>query len=138
MTPYIDPDREAFRQFAQLSIDGPIDMLNLIKLKDQATYNDGRAATGAEAYKAYTAAAASFFQEVGGKIVWRGQPRFPLIGPGDETWDTSFVARYPNQAAFLSMVKNEGYQAIIFHRQAGVLTSRLHCHEVKEERPTFG
>jgi hypothetical protein len=48
-----------------------------------------------------------------------------LIGPGDEHWDIAFIASYPNAAAFLAMVTNPDYQAIVFHRQAAVQDSRL-------------
>jgi uncharacterized protein (DUF1330 family) len=124
---FIDPDREAFRQFAKLEVKGPVQMLNLLKLKEHASYEDGRGGTGEEAYRAYSKASAPFFGEVGGKIVWRGKPLSTLIGPADERWDLGFIAEYPSKDAFLSMVKNEGYQAIIFHRQAAVATSRLTC-----------
>ncbi|NNU17673.1 DUF1330 domain-containing protein [Parvularcula sp. ZS-1/3] len=138
MTGFIDPDREAFRQFAKMEIEGPVHMLNLIKLRASAAYADGRKAKGAEAYAAYGEASAPFFQKNGGKIVWRGTPRFPLIGPSDETWDLGFVAGYPSKDHFLAMVKDEGYQAIVFHRQAAVETSRLHCFEAAKGAGVFG
>ena len=49
MSIFIDPDRDAFRQFVELGIEGQIQMLNLIKMKEQASYEDGREATGVEA-----------------------------------------------------------------------------------------
>jgi len=48
-----------------------------------------------------------------------------LIGPSDEHWDIAFIAQYPNSGAFLEMVTNPDYQAIVFHRQAAVKDSRL-------------
>ena len=53
MTRHIDPDREAFRQFAKMEVEGPVHMLNLVKLLDKAAYEDGREASGEEAYAAY-------------------------------------------------------------------------------------
>lgn len=50
---YIDPDRERFAGFKALPRDGVIHMLNLVKLKKVATYEDGTTTTGAEAYAAY-------------------------------------------------------------------------------------
>ncbi|MEE4212175.1 MAG: DUF1330 domain-containing protein [Parvularcula sp.] len=124
---FIDPDREQFSAFAKMAIEGPVDMLNLIKLRDEAAYQDGQTMSGREAYAAYGKASAPFFEEVGGKIVWRGVPQAMVIGPADEQWDIGFVARYPSKDAFLTMVKNEGYQRIVHHRQAAVLTSRLYA-----------
>lgn len=130
---YVDPSREAFKTLATMPIEGPLHMLNLISLKAQATYEDGRAATGSEAYAAYGQASAPIFQGVGGKIIWRGKPMYPLIGPDDETWDIGFIAAYPSKEAFLSMVKNPSYQAVVHHRQAAVKTSRLYAFEGRGE-----
>ncbi|MEM1379488.1 MAG: DUF1330 domain-containing protein [Pseudomonadota bacterium] len=138
MTDYLDPDRDAFGAFAKLEITGPMHMLNLIKLREKAAYEDGRDATGLEAYTAYSKESAPFFTKNGGEIAWRGKPRFPLIGPQDETWDIGFVAAYPSKDAFLAMVLDPGYQAIVFHRQAAVKTSRLTCFEGAPTGGLFG
>ncbi|GGY49754.1 DUF1330 domain-containing protein [Parvularcula lutaonensis] len=138
MPHFVDPDRDAFRQFAEKAIEGPVQMLNLIKLRERAAYDDGREASGAEAYKAYSAASAEFFEKVGGEITWRGVPQFPVIGPRDQVWDLGFVATYPSKDAFLQMVKDPGYQAIVFHRQAAVLDSRLYCFKTVESDGAFG
>ena len=50
---HIDPTKEVFAQFKANDRPGPIHMLNLVRLRDQAAYPDGRKATGAEAYAAY-------------------------------------------------------------------------------------
>lgn len=135
---HVDPAREAFRAFAQRPLTGPVHMLNLIRLREQADYADGREATGAEAYEAYGREAAPFFAAQGGQIVWRGRPFFPLIGPPDATWDLGFIAAYPSKEAFIAMVKDPGYQAIVVHRQAAVADSRLFAFAADEEGGTFG
>lgn len=38
---YLDPEREQFEQFKSLPRDTPIHMLNLIKLRESSTYEDG-------------------------------------------------------------------------------------------------
>ncbi|MEM9013542.1 MAG: DUF1330 domain-containing protein [Pseudomonadota bacterium] len=125
MTAYVDPTREKFGAMLKLPDDGPIWMLNIIRLNKEAQYEDGRKATGAEAYAAYGKESGRIFSGVGGKIVWSGEPRFMLIGPDDEHWDICFVAEYPSAAAFAEMVTNPDYQAVVFHRQAAVADSRL-------------
>jgi uncharacterized protein (DUF1330 family) len=100
-------------------------MLNLIRLRKRAKYEDGREATGAEAYAAYGRESEPMFKKVGGKIVFAGSPRLVVIGPDDEEWDLCFIAEYPSAAAFGEMVKNPDYQAIVYHRQAAVKDSRL-------------
>lgn len=121
----IDPTKEQFEHFKSLPRDTPIMMLNLIALNDVATYKDRRDASGAEAYKDYSEASGPIFTSVGGEIIWRGQPESVLIGPSSEKWDIAFIAQYPNAAAFLKMVTNPDYQAIVYHRQAAVQDSRL-------------
>ncbi len=122
---HIDPEREQFDQFKSLPRDTPIHMLNLIKLKKSASYEDGRVATGAEAYAAYGRDSGPIFQRVGGKIIWRGNPESMVIGPIDELWDIAFIAVYPNSGAFLEMVTDPDYQLAVKHRQAAVDDSRL-------------
>jgi uncharacterized protein (DUF1330 family) len=109
----------------KLKSDGPIWMLNLIRLRKQAKYADGRKATGAEAYSAYGKESESFFKAVGGKIVSVGKPELIVIGPEKERWDLCFIAEYPSASAFGDMVKNPGYQKVVHHRQAAVKDSRL-------------
>jgi uncharacterized protein (DUF1330 family) len=125
MSKNIDPTAEQFGQFKNLPRDTPIMMLNLIKLNQQADYKDGRVATGAEAYHHYGNQSGPIFSSVGGTILWRGQPECIVIGPKDEHWDIAFIAQYPNAGAFLEMVTNPDYQAVVFHRQAAVEDSRL-------------
>lgn len=125
MTKYVDPTKKQFGDFMKTADEGPIWMLNLIRLRKKAKYEDERKASGAEAYAEYGRSSEPFFKDVGGRIVWAGRPDAVLIGPEDERWDMAFIAEYPNAAAFADMVKNPGYQAIVHHRQAAVKTSRL-------------
>jgi uncharacterized protein (DUF1330 family) len=125
MARHIDPTRDSFGAFMKSAGEGPIWMLNMIRLRKKAKYKDGKSATGAEAYKAYGRESEPFFSGVGGKIVWSGRPEHLLIGPETEHWDLCFVAEYPSASAFADMLKNPGYQAVVHHRQAAVKDSRL-------------
>ena len=125
MAEYVNPDRETFRHFRELPSDQPVHMLNLVRLKETAVYEDGTMVTGREAYAAYGRDSAPVFQGVGGRIVWSGDFELMLIGPSDEHWDIAFIAEYPSGQAFVDMVKNETYQQAVKHRTAAVETSRL-------------
>ena len=118
-------DGEEFRAFRDVGRDGPIHMLNLVRFRDRAQYEDGRSATGAEAYAAYGRESAGVLERVGGRIVWRGTPEYMLIGPNDEAWDIAFIAEYPSVDAFVAMIKDPDYRRAMEHRQAGVADSRL-------------
>ena len=72
MSGHIDPTREVFAAFRDNDRDGPIEMLNLVRLRAQALYPDGRAATGAQAYADYGRESRPVFTRLGGKIVWQG------------------------------------------------------------------
>ncbi|MGC8203432.1 DUF1330 domain-containing protein [Aliiroseovarius sp. PTFE2010] len=135
---YVGFDKATFEAFKGVDRTGPIHMLNLIKLKDQATYDDGRSATGAEAYAAYSRETGSILERVGGRIVWRGAMEIMLIGPKDEHWDLCFIAEYPSVQAFIDMIYDPEYRRAMIHRQAGVLTSRLVRTEPLGGGDTFG
>lgn len=123
--PYIDPTKESFAAFREMERDGPVHMLNLLKFRALADYDDGTRATGAEAYAAYGRESAPVFQGLGGRIVWSGRPELMLIGPQEKAWDLAFVAEYPSVAAFVGMLRDPVYRAAVRHRTAGVEDSRL-------------
>ena len=122
---FIDPTKETFALFRGNDSPGPIDMLNLVRLRERAAYADGRAASGAEAYAAYGRESGPVFKRVGGHIVWRGSFELMLIGPAAEHWDHCFIARYPSVAAFVEMIRDPVYREAVKHRQAAVEDSRL-------------
>jgi len=125
MTGSIDPTKEAFAAFRENDRDGPIHMLNLVRVRKHAVYPDGRAATGAEAYAAYGRESEPVFGRLGGQIVWRGRFELMLIGPQTERWDYCFIAEYPSVAAFVEMIRDPVYREAVVHRQAAVEDSRL-------------
>lgn len=130
-------DKQGFDDFLANDRAGPIDMLNLLKLRGQALYEDGRAATGAQAYAAYGRESAAVFARVGGRIIWRGHMEQMLIGP-DRHWDLCFIARYPGVQAFRQMITDPDYRVAMAHRQAAVLDSRLIRLAPQEPGEVFG
>ncbi len=125
MNGHVDPTREVFAAFRENDRDGPIHMLNLVRLRAQAKYPDGSKATGAQAYAAYGRESKAVFTRLGGKIVWQGKFELMLIGPSDQHWDHCFIAAYPSVAAFVEMVRDPVYREAVKHRQAAVEDLRL-------------
>ena len=130
MTGSVDPLREQFEAFKALPRNEPIQMLNLIRLRDKAEYPEGhpdcgKGISGRDAYRAYGRTAGPIFRRLGGRQVWAGRPDAVVTGPADERWDLAFIAEYPNAAAFLAMVTDPEYREHVKHRQAAVLDSRL-------------
>lgn len=138
MTDHVGFTRDDWKAFRDNDRPGPIHMLNLVRFRVQAAYEDGRSATGAEAYAAYGRGSAAVFEKVGGRIVWRGEMEQMLIGPDGKHWDVCFIAEYPSVQAFVEMQRDPEYQKAVPHRQAGVADSRLIRMRPSEARTTFG
>ena len=125
MEGYVDPTKEQFAAFKSLQGEGVIHMLNLVRLRERAAYEDGRAASGLEAYRSYAREAGAVFTRLGGRQFWLGKFELMLIGPADERWDLVFIAEYPSPAAFVEMIRDPVYREAVKHRQAAVEDSRL-------------
>ena len=126
----IDPERSQFDAFKALPRDHPIQMLNLVRVRELAAYpaehpNAGKGLSGREAYRAYGKYSAAVFQRVGGRQIWAGRPEVVVTGPLAERWDIAFIAAYPGAGAFLEMITDPVYREAVKHRQAAVEDSRL-------------
>ena len=117
--------KETWDSFKSDQRPGPIDMLNLIRLRDKALYSDGTQSSGEEAFQRYSDISQPIFERLGGRIVWRGTFELTMVGPDNETWDLAFIAQYPSVEAFVSLMKDATYRQAMAHRQAGALDSRL-------------
>ena len=118
----IPTDPERLAQFFEPGPDGPIYMVNLLKFKDTAEYEDGRDTdlTGAAAYARYGAAVIPLLAEHGGRIVFSGAISWLMLGQADDMWDQVAVAEYPNRAALVAMTTSPAYAEIAVHRTAGL------------------
>mgnify|MGYP002138379858 CR=1 FL=1 len=65
MSGHIDPTRERFGEFRRLPDEGPVHMLNLVRLREWAAYPDGRRVSGRDAYRAYARESGPLFQRLG-------------------------------------------------------------------------
>lgn len=140
---HVDPTRVQFDVFKGLDREHPIEMLNLVRLRDLAAYPEGhglagQGVTGAEAYRQYGAGAGPIVARIGASILWRGAFEATLIGPAGEVWDHAFIARYPTGHAFLEMISDPAYAEAVVHRQAAVETSRLIRCKPSDTGATFG
>lgn len=122
---YLEFGKEDYETFKANDRAGPIHMLNLVRLREKALYEDGTETTGQDAYAAYGRLSGPIFERVGGRIIWRGALEQTVIGPQDEHWDLCFIAEYPQPGAFLEMLKDPDYRIAMAHRQAAVADSRL-------------
>lgn len=125
MSTHTSFSREAFAAFRADDRQGPVQMLNLIRLHGEAQYPDGPRGSGAEAFAAYGRLSAPVFARLGGRILWRGGFEQTLIGPRRERWDICFIAEYPSVEAFAALFRDPAYREAMMHRQAAVSDCRL-------------
>lgn len=102
--------------------DGPFVMVNLLKFKAKAEYEDGSEPdlSGAEAYARYGEAVSKLVEGLGGRIRFSGEVTGLLLGEVDELWDMVALAEYPSLAAFREMAMSPAMHAIEHHRKAGL------------------
>lgn len=120
----IDPTPEQIKAFLGGSAEGkPVFMLNLLKFKDKATYNDGEDVSGATAYGRYAKGFAKMLVELkieGTETVYSGQIQNFLIGGGEGEWDSVAIVRYPDAKTMFETVSSDAYRKIHYHRKAGL------------------
>jgi uncharacterized protein (DUF1330 family) len=116
------PNQEQIEGFFQPGPDGPIYMVNLLKFKDKAVYEDGRATnlTGREAYDIYGAGVSVLLKEFGGAVMFAADVERLMLGEVEELWDEVAIAMYPSRKAMLDMMQSPTMEAIMTHRAAGL------------------
>ena len=116
------PNEEQIKGFLEPGPEGPICMVNLLKFKPRAEYEDGRETdlTGREAYELYEAGVTKILQEVGGYIGFFGDVERLVLGEIEELWDVVALAVWPSRQVMFEVMQSEGMQAISKHRTAGL------------------
>ncbi len=125
----LEPTQEALQAFIDTPDDGgPVVMINLLRYRDRAVYPEGFDAepcTGREAYQRYGEGVMPRLASVGGRPIWTGSVAATVIAPDGERWDDAILVEYPSRKAFLEMVTQPEYQAVVPHRTAALEDSRL-------------
>lgn len=131
MTGHVEPTQDQVRALRARGIEGPVEMLNLLRFREVADYSRSpelepdEPVSGAEAYAEYSRHTMGKLDAAGAEVVWMGRGGEPLIGPAHERWDLALLVRYPSIDAFLSMTSDPGYLSTVGHRTAAVEDSRL-------------
>ena len=126
---------ERINEMLEPGPDGPIYMVNLLKFKEHAEYEDGRETdlTGRQAYELYGRGVAGLLPDYGGQIVFAGDVTFLMLGQVEELWDEIAIAQYPNRGALVEMSSSEEWRALAVHRTAG-LAGQLNIETVAPGR----
>ena len=130
----IDPTADQVRALRDAPYDQPITMVNLLKFRAKARYEDGEGApcSGREAYAHYKHA---FTETVGAvsqaKVMFSGPVQQVFIGQAgtpETDWDEVLIVRYPSRKHFLAMMADPTYRDALRHRYAGLeRTVLLQC-----------
>ena len=101
---------------------GPVCMVNLLKFKEKAEYEDGRETdlSGIEAYQIYGAVTGSLIKKLGGDVVFTSVLNGMVVGEVEELWDVMAIAKYPTLQSFIDMVSSPEYLKVYHHRIAGL------------------
>ena len=118
----VTPNEDQINGFLEDPEIGPISMVNLIKYKNNAIYEDGRDTnlSGEVAYGLYAAEVVKLVEKYGGEFVFAGKVSRLMLGEVEELWDSVAIAKYPNRKAMLDMTMDPEYQKIHIHRDAGL------------------
>lgn len=109
-------------QMREAGPEGPIVMVNLLKFKEKAEYEDGRETdlSGREAYLLYARSVSKLITEFGGRVLFVGDVTYLMLGKVEDLWDEVALAEYPNRGALVAMASSEAFQQIAVHRKAGL------------------
>jgi len=130
----VSPTRpEQMKEMAEEGPDGPIYMVNLLKFKERAEYDDGRETdlTGYEAYRIYSRAVAKLLPVYGGQGFFAGDVTFLSLGQVQDLWDEVVIAMYPKRGDLLRMSSSKEWREIAVHRKAG-LAGQLNIETVAQ------
>lgn len=116
------PTQEQFMTFLASDFSGPVCMLNLLKFKDKAEYEDGRETnlTGAQAYALYAQEMKPYVISKGGRFIFSGAIAHMMIGTAEEPWDVTAIVEYPSKEAFVEVATSPDVRDFGVHRGAGL------------------
>lgn len=115
-------DPTQLEQMAAAGPEGPIYMVNLLKFREKAEYDDGRETdlTGRQAYQLYGAAVSQLLPTFGAQFFFMGDVTFLALGQVEELWDEIAIVAYPNREALYRMSTSNDWADISAHRIAGL------------------
>ena len=116
------PNENQINGFLEPGAKGPICMVNLLKFKEKAEYEDGRETdlSGREAYALYEQDVKKLLQGIGGGIGFEGNVERLVLGEVEELWDVAALAVWPSRQAMFEVMQSPEMQEISVHRTAGL------------------
>lgn len=116
------PTGEQFDALLKSDLSGPVSMVNLLKFRRKAVYDDGRITdlNGKQAYDLYGTQMQAYVQSKGGRFLYYGQASHMVIGSVEDPWDTIAIVEYPSKEAFVTIASAPEVAEFAIHRSAGL------------------
>lgn len=116
------PTQQQFTALLESDFTGPVCMVNLLKFKVKAEYEDGRSTdlTGMEAYGLYGEQMQGFVESKGGEFLYFGSCAHLMIGSVDVLWDKVAIVKYPSREEFVAIATAPEVAGFGIHRAAGL------------------
>ena len=118
----IYPRPDQIKSLVQAGLPGPVSMLNLLKFKERAEYENGRETTldGRAAYQLYVDQMMPFVASKGGRLVHSSAAELLMIGEGTLEWDLVAIFEYRSVEEFTKIVQSPEVVEFAVHRSAGL------------------
>jgi uncharacterized protein (DUF1330 family) len=98
------------KELKELNDDGPVTMVNLVRLRDHSADGDG---SGWDAYKRYSSLIVPMIKARGGTVIWTGKAEAVALGiDAQPVSDFIALVRYPSRAAFVDMMTSVEYEKV--------------------------
>lgn len=115
--------KDQLNSFMSADMAEPVCLVNLLKFKPLATYDfdapeAGSGLTGEQAFLRYWNGCNDVFEKIGAKPLLFAPATRSMIGAGD--WDKVALVWYPSRRTCLEISMRQDYQAIFYHRKAGL------------------
>lgn len=117
---HITTTPEQLQAFLQLPVEGPFQMLNLLRFKKE---KNEQGLTGIEQYQQYMQAVLPFLQKAQAKVLYNGACQLSLIGPLESEWDKMVLVEYSDKETFMKMAMDPSFPTAM--RDAALEDSRL-------------
>jgi uncharacterized protein (DUF1330 family) len=110
----------------ELTHQGPIVMVNLMRFHDRSLDGDG---SGWDAYLRYSALTVPMIKARGGTLLWTGDAQTVALGRQDgNAWDYLALVYYPSVADFVAMMTSDEYETQCDpHRRNGCAEHVIVC-----------
>lgn len=106
-------NKSALQTTGTLAPDGPVYMLNLLRYKEYADYNNAAGTSpcsGREVYmQRYVREFRRLADEHGVRLLFLGNVGISLVAPDAEQWDDVALVEYPDFSTFRNIVASNAY-----------------------------